>query len=88
VLVRRTRYRFLITANSNWLSSRRDGTIVAWHEVPGIGLPQKSRPVGYGMIRAGVRARLWRVQRWSLTGSETIMLSLWDEIHSPRRGFD
>ncbi len=28
--------------------------IVAWHEVPGIGPPQKSRPVGYGMIRAGV----------------------------------
>ena len=24
--------------------------IVAWHEVPGIAPPQKSRPVGYGMI--------------------------------------
>ena len=29
--------------------------IVAWHEVPGTAPPQKSRPVGYGMIRAGVR---------------------------------
>jgi hypothetical protein len=29
--------------------------IVAWHEVPGSAPPQKSRPVGYGVIRAGVR---------------------------------
>ena len=29
--------------------------IVAWHEVPRSAPPQKSRPVGYGMIRAGVR---------------------------------
>ena len=29
--------------------------IVAWHEVPGTPPPQKSRPVGYGMIRAGLR---------------------------------
>ena len=32
--------------------------IVAWHEVPGTAPPQKSRPVGYGMIRAGVRVDL------------------------------
>jgi hypothetical protein len=30
--------------------SRRDGPIVAWHEVPGTAPPQKSRPVGHGMI--------------------------------------
>ena len=35
--------------------SRRDGAIVAWHEVPGTASPQKSRPVGYGVIRTGVR---------------------------------
>jgi hypothetical protein len=35
--------------------SRRDGAIVAWHEVPGTAPPQKSRPVGYGVIRPGVR---------------------------------
>src|SRR3984893_15734181 len=35
--------------------SRRDGVIVAWHEVPGTAPPQKSRPVGYGVIRAGLR---------------------------------
>jgi hypothetical protein len=35
--------------------SRTDGAIVAWHEVPGTASPQKSRPVGYGVIRAGVR---------------------------------
>jgi hypothetical protein len=35
--------------------SRRDGAIVAWHEVPGTAPPQKTRPVGYGVIRAGVR---------------------------------
>jgi hypothetical protein len=29
--------------------------MVAWHEVPGKASPQKSRPVGYGLIRAGVR---------------------------------
>ena len=28
--------------------------IVAWHKVPGTAPPQKSRPVGYGMIGAGV----------------------------------
>jgi hypothetical protein len=35
--------------------SRRDDPIVAWHEVPGTAPPQKSRPVGYGLIRAGMR---------------------------------
>ena len=58
--------------------SRRDGAIVAWHEVPGSAPPQKSRPVGYGLIPAGVRTRsmqlclaagLWRIQRWDLAGS-------------------
>jgi hypothetical protein len=39
-----------------WLLSRRDRLIVAWHEVPGSAPPQNSRPVGYGVIRAGVRA--------------------------------
>ena len=28
--------------------------IVAWHEVRGTAPPQKSRLIGYGMIRAGV----------------------------------
>jgi hypothetical protein len=35
--------------------SRRDGAIVAWHEVPGKTPPHKGRPVGYGMIRSSVR---------------------------------
>jgi hypothetical protein len=35
--------------------SWRDDAIVAWHEVPGTAQPQKTRPVGYGVIRAGVR---------------------------------
>jgi hypothetical protein len=35
--------------------SRRNGAIVAWHKVPGTAPPQKSRPVGFGVIRAGVR---------------------------------
>jgi hypothetical protein len=34
--------------------SRRDSTIVARHEVPGTAPHQKSRPVGYGLIRADV----------------------------------
>jgi hypothetical protein len=34
--------------------SRRDGAIVALHEVPGAP-PQECRPVGYGLILAGVR---------------------------------
>ena len=34
--------------------SRRDGAIVARREVPGTAPPQKSRPVGYGVIRAGM----------------------------------
>jgi hypothetical protein len=35
--------------------SRRGGAIVAWHEVPGSAPPRECRPVGYGLIRAGVR---------------------------------
>jgi hypothetical protein len=35
--------------------SRRDGAIVAWHEVPGKAPPQKNRPVGHGVIRADLR---------------------------------
>jgi hypothetical protein len=38
-----------------WFLSRRDSTIVARHEVPGTAPPQKSRPVGHGLIRAGMR---------------------------------
>ena len=38
--------------------SRRDAAIVARHVVPGTAPPQKSRPVGYGLIRAGVRTDL------------------------------
>jgi hypothetical protein len=34
--------------------SQRDGAIVAWHEVPGLAPPQECRPVGYGLILAGV----------------------------------
>jgi hypothetical protein len=43
--------------------SRRDGAIVAWHEVPGKALSQESRPVGYGLIRAGERTDSsdWRI---------------------------
>jgi hypothetical protein len=48
--------------------SRRDDAIVAWHEVPGTAPPRKDRPVGYGVIRAGVRtsgsyARSYRTLR-------------------------
>ena len=38
-----------------WLLSRRDRLIVARYEVPGTAPSQKSRPVGYGLIRAGER---------------------------------
>ena len=40
--------------------SRRDGAIVAWHEVPGTAPPQKSRPVEYGVIRAGLPTDPWQ----------------------------
>jgi hypothetical protein len=45
--------------------SRRDGAIVAWHEVPGKASPQKSRPVGYGVMRAGVRTFEGQAPRFS-----------------------
>jgi hypothetical protein len=38
--------------------SRRDGAIVAWHEVPGTVPSQENRPVGHGMIRAGMHIDL------------------------------
>jgi hypothetical protein len=37
--------------------SRRDRTIVAWHEVPGQRHPNKEPSRRDGVIRAGVRAR-------------------------------
>ena len=40
--------------------------IVAWHEVPGTAPPQKRRPVGYGMIRAGVRTDSKRLEGGNL----------------------
>ena len=43
--------------------SRRDGTTVAWHEVPGTAPPPKTRPVGYGVISSGVRADSIRCDR-------------------------
>jgi hypothetical protein len=51
--------------------SRRDGAIVAWHEVPGTAPPQESRPVGYGVIRAGVRADSRRFRKRSITSSSS-----------------
>ena len=39
-----------------WLLSRRDGVIVARHEVPGESVHREDRPVGYAMIRTGVGA--------------------------------
>jgi hypothetical protein len=53
--VRDVAKRFCVFAKACCEMSRRDGAIVAWHEVPGTAPPQKSRPVGYGVIRAGVR---------------------------------
>ena len=56
--------------------SRRDGAIVAWHEVPGTAPPQKSRPVGYGVIRAGVRTD-------SIIGNDEIALASLRPCPSP-----
>jgi hypothetical protein len=53
--VRDVAKRFCVFAKACCEMSRRDGAIVAWHEVPGTAPPQKSRPVGYGVIRAGLR---------------------------------
>ena len=36
-------------AKARFEMSRRDGVIVAWHEVPGTTPPRKGRPVGYGV---------------------------------------
>ena len=55
--------------------SRRDGAIVAWHEVPGAAPPQKSRPVGYGVIRAGVRTdSMIGVTKFRMPKLKTFML--------------
>ena len=81
--------------------SRRDDAIVAWHEVPGTTPPQKSRPVGYGVIPAGVRpfriscARSYRTLRdGSSTDAfpgtscqATIVLSLRDRFQTFATGF-
>src|SRR5271156_3864128 len=44
-------------ATKEGAQSRRDGPIVAWHEVPGKAPPQKNRPVGHGMIGADLIQR-------------------------------
>jgi hypothetical protein len=46
--------------------------IVAWHEGPGTPPPQESRPVGYGVIRAGV---LHRFEDWREEISNAVSLS-------------
>jgi hypothetical protein len=48
--------------------------MAAWHEVPGKAPPQKSRPGGYGVIRAGVRADSMiglRFRKRSITSSSS-----------------
>src|SRR5271165_2360109 len=62
--------------------SRRDGAIVAWHEVPGTAPPQKSRPVGYGVIRAGGRAdSMIEVTKFRIRKLKNFMLyDLWPTI--------
>jgi hypothetical protein len=55
--------------------SRRDGAIVAWHEVPGKAPPKKSRPVGYGVIRVGVRTdSMIAVAKFRMQKLETFVL--------------
>ena len=65
--------------------SRRDGAIVAWHEVPGTAPPQKSRPVGYGVIRAGVRTdSMIGVTKFRIRKLKTFMLYyFWRTIQFP-----
>jgi hypothetical protein len=59
--------------------------IVAWHEVPGTAPPQKSRPVGYGLI-VQVCAPIRRLERKisnavSLSRIEMIpKMYLWDRL--------
>ena len=67
--------------------SRRDGAIVAWHEVPGTVPPQKSRPVGYGAIRADVRTdsmigvTKFRIRKLKLKhGAHVDEKYLWDSL--------
>jgi hypothetical protein len=43
--------------------------IVAWHEVPGKAPPQENRPVGYGVIRAGVGTD-WMFRKDKKTGGQ------------------
>jgi hypothetical protein len=55
--------------------SRRDGAIVAWHEVPRTAPSQKSRPVGYGVIRAGLRTdSMIGVAKFGIRKLKTFML--------------
>ena len=67
------------------ISSRRDSMIVARHEVPGTAPPQKSRPVGYGLIHTGVRtdSRDWREEisnAGSLSRKEMIHKMHWRRL--------
>ena len=63
--------------------SRRDSAIVAWHEVPGTAPPKKSRPVGYGVIRAGLRTdSMIGVTKFRIQKLKTSMLyDFWPTIH-------
>ena len=63
-----------------WLLSRRDRLIVAWHEVPGTAPSQKSRPVGYGMIRAGERTNSsdWMIGVTKLRNTKLKQFVLYD----------
>jgi hypothetical protein len=61
-----------------------DGAIVARHEVPGKAPPRKNRPVGYGVIRAGVRAGLM-IGVIKISNTKTDYLALRNTAHISTR---
>jgi len=64
--------------------------IVAWHGVPGTAPPQKGRPVGYGLISAGVASDSTFQTSETLLGSGAIahsaLVSQRFRKESPERG--
>ena len=60
----------------------KTGILAAWHGVPGTTIP-RNRPVGYGLILAGVRTSIHRLKYWSgeVSAVRTENLGVWEAVH-------
>jgi hypothetical protein len=67
--------------------SRRDGTIVAWHEVPGAAPPQRTVSAWADMVSIGVRTDSVRCDRAAIKRFKFMSIRAYDTILSMANTF-